>query len=207
METFSIKINKMKTAKSFTCMAIARTLQDSIKNLDSPESLKNLRGLKKSQQALFNVFLVVDPLILSMILPLLLSNGRLVPDSYFSESTANGLLITYTSLLTISFYATFLHMAFIGIIGNLMYYLHSARDIMWYFTTFHKWLYILNITIPISQCPAIMAGGVGALVLRGPIQGSLALVVSSILSIFGLSLFFSTVKFFKIHIKESIESN
>ena len=127
-----------------------------------------VQNLLERQQGAWNMALVMDTLILSMLLPLLLVEELEAPDGdLLNPDVAATMIWASNSLVGLAFYITCLHIALCSLFYLVTSYLTDTLDILWFFATFYRWITIINVAL-IPICLSIMAvAAIGNVLLYG----------------------------------------
>lgn len=179
-------------ASSFTGLAIAcivaRVAEDGHVN---DEDKAEVQSLLERQQGAWNMALVMDTLIMSMLLPLLMFEQLAPPGpELLDDTTAEAMIWVSNALVAFAFFITCLHIALCSMLYLFTSYLTDTLDILWFFATFYRWITLINVAL-VPICLSIMAvAAIGNVLLYGLNRAF------AVIGLCGLTLLFIVVLIF-----------
>ena len=133
------------------------------------------------QQGMWAVIITIDTLILTMLLPLILSD-QLTPrdgEDRFSQATLERLFWSYNCVACLTFFFTCFHIVMCTFFYACSSYLFDTESVLWLYVHFSSSISFLNLSaFPISF-GTIVTVGLGQAIIWGPTKSLPAIVMAS----------------------------
>ena len=203
--TASWSTEAISHAVSFTGLAIAcivaRVAEDGTVNQEDDLAVRNLL---ERQQGAWNMALVMDTLVMSMLLPLLLFEELEPPSNdLLSPDLADRMIWVTNTLVGFAFFITCLHVGLCSIAYIVTSYLTDTLDILCFFATFYRLISAMNVAI----LPVMVALGMVAALGNVLLYGTHRALPVIILFVVCLALLLGLFLFILIRMKARFRAN
>lgn len=136
-------IDKLRKSWTANGRSLALLYESSVKNGQVDEKAwPQVKDFQQRMQAMWNLFLIEDVLVVSMLLPLLFA--ELEPKDGMDEGTAEVLATIHAVCLSVSFFVTLLHLSITATMYGANIYLVRARDVLDFFVQIRREQAFLN---------------------------------------------------------------
>ena len=162
---------------TFTGLALSRMVRRIVEDGAVDDSAdRHARETFAMQQSVWNVVLVVDTLIVSMVIPFVMEGEDKFASPDEEGSTKDILFLVYNGIMSLTFFFCLYHLGTTTMLYIVSSYLNEFRDLLWFFIEFTDLMSFLNISLLLIIILLAVATTLGSVVSFG-LRNSLITIV------------------------------
>ena len=162
---------------TFTGLALSRMVRRIVEDGAVDDSAdRHARETFAMQQSVWNVILVVDTLIVSMVIPFVMEGEDKFASPDEEGSTKDILFLVYSGIMSLTFFFCLYHLGTTTMLYIVSSYLTEFRDLLWFFIEFTDLMSFLNGTMLLIIILLSVATTLGSVVSFG-LRNSLITIV------------------------------
>ena len=162
---------------TFTGLALSRMVRRIVEDGAVDDSAdRHARETFAMQQSVWNVVLVVDTLIVSMVIPFVMEGEDKFASPDEEGSTKDILFLVYNGIMSLTFFFCLYHLGTTTMLYIVSSYLTEFRDLLWFFIEFTDLMSFLNGTMLLIIILLSVATTLGSVVSFG-LRNSLITIV------------------------------